>query len=243
MALVSWVRLVPLPQAPSLDTLSSVAMDANSFVELKANPSIPAFRPGDTVRVYAKVIEGDRQRIQAFEGVVLRVRRGGVNSNFTVRRISHGIGVERVFPYFSPLIDKVEVIRVGRVRRAKLYYLRDRVGKAARIKPGSRARFEELTAGRPAAIHEEEQEEAIEQAEEEIVETEAMAEDEEEAVEEAEAAEAAEAVAEPETVAPEAEAAVEEAAVEEPEAEVAEAPEVPAETKPAAEGVGAEEQK
>ena len=122
------------------------------------------------MRVHAKVVEGERERIQMFEGVVIRIRRGGVNSNFTVRRISHGIGVERIFPYFSPLVDKVDVVRVGSVRRAKLYYLRDRVGKAARIKPGSRARFEELTA-LPAAAYEEVEalveEEAI--AEEEAV--------------------------------------------------------------------------
>jgi len=145
-------------------------MKIDSLIDAKPNPKIPAFRPGDTVRVHAKVVEGERERIQMFEGVVIRIRRGGVNSNFTVRRISHGIGVERIFPYFSPLVDKVDVVRVGSVRRAKLYYLRDRVGKAARIKPGSRARFEELTA-LPAAAYEEVEalveEEAI--AEEEAV--------------------------------------------------------------------------
>jgi large subunit ribosomal protein L19 len=132
-------------------------MDANSYVDLKPNPNIPDFRAGDSVRVHAKVVEGDRQRIQVFEGVVIRIRRGGVNSNFTVRRVSHGIGVERVFPYFSPLVDKVEVSRVGRVRRARLYYLRDRVGKAARIKPGSRARFEALTSKGAVMVEEEEE--------------------------------------------------------------------------------------
>jgi len=137
-------------------------MDASSFLELKKNPHIPDFRPGDTVRVHAKVVEGDRERIQSFEGVVIRVRRGGVNSNFTVRRVSHGVGVERVFPYFSPLVDKVEVVRVGRVRRAKLYYLRERVGKAARIKAGARSRFEELTAGVGVMPAEEEEEEVPE---------------------------------------------------------------------------------
>ena len=123
-------------------------MNADSYVDLKPNPKIPDFRSGDAVRVHARVVEGDRERIQVFEGVVIRIRRGGVNSSFTVRRITHGIGVERVFPYYSPLVEKVEVSRVGRVRRARLYYLRDRVGKAARIKPGSRARFEALTAPR-----------------------------------------------------------------------------------------------
>ena len=216
-------------------------MDANSFVELKANPNIPAFRPGDTVRVYAKVIEGDRQRIQAFEGVVLRVKRGGVNSNFTVRRISHGIGVERVFPYYSPLIDKVDVIRVGRVRRAKLYYLRDRVGKAARIKPGSRARFEELTSGRAVIQEEAEEEEAIEQAEEEIVEEEAMAEDEAEAVAEAEgAADSPEAVSAEAGAAEEPVAAAGEEAVESAPAAAGDA-DAEAQGEPVAERAGAEE--
>lgn len=174
--------------------------------------------------MHAKVVEGDRERIQAFEGVVIRIRRGGVNSNFTVRRISHGIGVERIFPYYSPLVDKVDVIRVGNVRRAKLYYLRDRVGKAARIKAGSRARFEELTALPPAAFEEAEaqaEEEAI--AEEEVVEEEVLAEEEaaEEAVPEAEVVEAeAEGTTEAEA---EAEAVAAEAPAEESRAEVEEA--------------------
>jgi large subunit ribosomal protein L19 len=95
---------------------------------------IPAFRPGDTVRVHVKVIEGQRERIQLFEGVVIRRRGSGISETFTVRKISYGVGVERTFPLHSPKIDKIEVVRQGRVRRAKLYYLRDRVGKAARIK-------------------------------------------------------------------------------------------------------------
>ena len=121
-------------------------MDANSYVETKPNRNIPSFRSGDTVRVHVKVVEGERERIQVFEGVVIRKKRGGINSNFTVRRVSHGIGVERVFPYHSPLIARVEVTKVGRVRRARLYYLRERVGKAARIRVGSRERFEDLAA-------------------------------------------------------------------------------------------------
>lgn len=130
-------------------------MDASSYIDAKPNRNIPDFRVGDTVRVSATVVEGDRRRIQAFEGVVIRRKRGGINSNFTVRRVSHGVGVERVFPFFSPLVEKVEVTRVGRVRQARLYYLRDRIGKAARLKAGSRARFEELTA-RPVIEEEEE---------------------------------------------------------------------------------------
>lgn len=119
-------------------------MDASAYVELKPNRNIPAFRVGDTIRVHATVAEGERRRIQVFEGVVLRIKGGGINSSFTVRRVTHNVGIERVFPYYSPLVDKVEVTRVGRVRRARLYYLRERVGKAARLKPGDRARFEEL---------------------------------------------------------------------------------------------------
>jgi large subunit ribosomal protein L19 len=118
---------------------------ADAYVDLKPNKNIPAFRVGDTVKVHATVVEGERRRIQVFEGVVIRIRRGGVNSSFTVRRVSHAVGVERVFPYASPLVEKVEVSRVSSVRRAKLYYLRERVGKAARLKPGARARFEALT--------------------------------------------------------------------------------------------------
>lgn len=131
-------------------------MDAKSYVDLKRNPKIPDFRPGDSVRVHAKVVEGERERIQVFEGVVIRIRTRGAGSSFTVRRVSHGVGVERAFPYHSPLVEKVEVARVGRVRRARLYYLRDRVGKAARIKPGPRSRFEALTA--PGALPEPEPE-------------------------------------------------------------------------------------
>ncbi len=97
--------------------------------------AIPEFGPGDTVRVHAKVVEGTRERIQVFEGVVIRRRAGGINENFTVRRIaSHAVGVERTFLLHSPRIDRLEVIRRGRVRRAKLYYLRGLTGKAARIK-------------------------------------------------------------------------------------------------------------
>jgi large subunit ribosomal protein L19 len=103
-------------------------------VEIKKRPEIKPFRPGDTVRVSAKVVEGERERTQTFEGVVIRSRRAGASSNFTVRRISHGVGVERTFLIHSPRLEKVEVLRAGRVRRAKLYYLRGLTGKAARIK-------------------------------------------------------------------------------------------------------------
>jgi len=95
---------------------------------------IPSFRPGDTLKVHVKVIEGSRERIQLFEGVVIKRRGGGISETFTVRKISYGVGVERTFPVNSPKIDKLEVARRGKVRRAKLYYLRELRGKAARIK-------------------------------------------------------------------------------------------------------------
>ncbi|KKE78352.1 50S ribosomal protein L19 [Oceanobacillus caeni] len=94
----------------------------------------PDFRPGDTVKVHVKVVEGTRERIQVFEGVVIKRQNGGISETFTVRKISYGVGVERTFPVHSPRVDKIEVVRRGVVRRAKLYYLRNLRGKAARIK-------------------------------------------------------------------------------------------------------------
>ena len=99
---------------------------------VKAN--VPVVSAGDSVRVHAKVVEGTRERIQVFEGVVMRVRKGGARADFTVRRLSHGIGVERTFMLNSPRVEKIEVLRHGHVRRAQLYYLRGRVGRAARIR-------------------------------------------------------------------------------------------------------------
>lgn len=95
---------------------------------------IPNFRPGDTVKVHVRVVEGNRERIQVFQGVVIARKGGGTRETFTVRKVSFGVGVERTFPLHSPIIAKIEVVSQGRVRRAKLYYLRDRVGKKARIK-------------------------------------------------------------------------------------------------------------
>ena len=110
-------------------------MEPAQIVKTDANPNIPAFGPGDTVRVNFRIREGDRERIQAFQGVVIRLSNGkGPAANFTVRRISAGIGIERIFPFFSPLIESLEVTRRGSVRRAKLYYLRGLQGRAARIK-------------------------------------------------------------------------------------------------------------
>lgn len=93
----------------------------------------PGFDPGDTVRVHVKVVEGGRERIQVYEGVVTRRRGGGIGETFTVRKISQGVGVERTFPLHSPMVDRIEIVRRGRVRRARLYYLRGRSGKSARI--------------------------------------------------------------------------------------------------------------
>lgn len=108
-------------------------LEQEQIARLVAERPIPDFRPGDTLRVYVRVIEGNRERVQAFEGICIARRNRGINSSFTVRKISYGEGVERVFPLYSPRIDKIEVVRRGRVRRAKLYYLRGRRGKAARI--------------------------------------------------------------------------------------------------------------
>ena len=95
---------------------------------------LPKLEIGDTVRVYVKVVEGNRERLQNFEGIVIKMQGGGIRKTFTVRRISYGVGVERTFPYHSPRIGRIEVVRHGVVRRAKLYYLRERTGKAAKIK-------------------------------------------------------------------------------------------------------------
>ena len=105
-----------------------------SIEQEQLRKDIPQFRPGDTVQVHAKIVEGNRERIQVFEGVVIKRRGGGLRETFTVRRVSYGVGVERTFPIHSPRIDKIVVTRRGKVRRAKLYYLRNLTGKAARIK-------------------------------------------------------------------------------------------------------------
>src|SRR5262245_49416497 len=108
-------------------------IEKEQVATLAKKRKVPEFGPGDTLRVNVKVVEGDRARVQAYEGVCIGRSGGGVNENFTVRKISYGEGVERVFPVHSPLIDSIEVVRRGRVRRAKLYYLRGLRGKAARI--------------------------------------------------------------------------------------------------------------
>lgn len=109
-------------------------MSVASLFEVKPNPNIPALSPGDTVKVNSKIVEGEKERIQVFQGVIIKVRRGGLGASFTVRRVAYGIGIERTFPFHSPLVEKVEVVRQGKVRRAKLYYLRGLSAKASRIK-------------------------------------------------------------------------------------------------------------
>ena len=110
-------------------------MDALKLIsESSMKSEIPAFEVGDTVKVHVRIKEGQKYRIQVFEGTVIAKRHGGIQETFTVRRVAHGCGIERVFPVHSPVVDKVDVVRHGKVRRSKLYYLRDRVGKAAKVK-------------------------------------------------------------------------------------------------------------
>ena len=105
-----------------------------AFTNEQLKKEVPQFNVGDTVRVHNKIVEGTRERIQLFEGTVIANKNGGISETFTVRRVSYGVGVEKTFPLHSPRVEKVEVVRTGKVRRAKLYYLRDRVGKAAKVK-------------------------------------------------------------------------------------------------------------
>ena len=110
-------------------------MDALAWLEKKRlRTDLPDFKVGDRVRVHVNIVEGDRRRIQVFEGIVIRLRRGGLRSSFTVRKVSYGVGVERIFPMHSPIIDQIEVMASSHVRRAKLYFLRSRRGKAARLR-------------------------------------------------------------------------------------------------------------
>ena len=118
--------------------------------KLAASRPVPEFQPGDTLRVGVKVVEGERERVQAFEGVCIARKNSGVNSNFTLRKISYGEGVERIFPLYSPRITAIEVVRRGKVRRAKLYYLRGLTGKAARIQERSREAVAAETPSEPA---------------------------------------------------------------------------------------------
>ncbi|MEJ8474923.1 50S ribosomal protein L19 [Roseibium algae] len=119
-------------------------LDAEEMAKIESKRTLPEFSPGDTVKVNVRVTEGTRTRTQAYEGVCIARSGGGINESFTVRKISYGEGVERVFPIFSPMLEGVEVIRRGKVRRAKLYYLRDRRGKSARIIEATNARARRL---------------------------------------------------------------------------------------------------
>ncbi|CTQ69256.1 MAG: 50S ribosomal protein L19 [Labrenzia sp.] len=122
-------------------------LNAEEMAKIEAQRKLPEFSPGDTVRVLVKVTEGSRTRTQAYEGVCIARSGGGINESFTVRKISYGEGVERVFPIYSPMLEGVEVVRRGKVRRAKLYYLRDRRGKSARITENTNARSKRLNEG------------------------------------------------------------------------------------------------
>jgi large subunit ribosomal protein L19 len=121
----------PAQQPKNLNLIQQ--LEKEQVAKLSAGKEIPDFEPGDTLLVNVKVVEGERSRVQAYEGVCIGRAGGGLNENFTVRKISYGEGVERVFPLYSPMIDSIKVVRRGKVRRAKLYYLRGRRGKAARI--------------------------------------------------------------------------------------------------------------
>ena len=127
-------------------------MNITDIHEVKTNPNIPALAAGDTVRVRQKVVEGEKSRIQVFQGVVIRIHNAGAGTNFTVRRVTSGVGVERTFPIYSPMIDGVEVVRHGKVRRAKLYYLRGLSSRASRIKEKRIEKIgEEITPSEPTA--------------------------------------------------------------------------------------------
>jgi large subunit ribosomal protein L19 len=114
--------------------MEKTMVDVNKIIPDQIKTDIPQFNPGDHIKIYVRVIEGDKERLQPFEGDVINIRGEGINKTFTVRKISSGVGVERIFPMHSPKISKIEVIKKGKVRRAKLYYLRNLSGKAARIK-------------------------------------------------------------------------------------------------------------
>ena len=153
-------------------------MDIASLVEIKQNPKIPDITPGDTVKVSARIVEGGKERIQVFQGVIIKVRRGGAGASFTVRHVAYGIGVERTFPIYSPLVEKVEVVRHGKVRRAKLYYLRGLSSKAARRKikrVDRRTKGVSEAALEPEEVQEEVLGEVQEEVQEEILEEEQAA--------------------------------------------------------------------
>ena len=128
-------------------------LEAEQAAKIEEKRKLPEFQPGDTVRVQVRITEGSRTRVQAYEGVCIARAGAGIHENFTVRKISYGEGVERVFPVYSPLVEAVEVVRRGKVRRAKLYYLRDRRGKSARIVENTSVRARKLNDAEREAIH------------------------------------------------------------------------------------------
>ncbi|QLF68800.1 50S ribosomal protein L19 [Peteryoungia desertarenae] len=130
-------------------------LEAEQVAKIEAKRKLPDFSPGDTLRVNVTVKEGNRTRVQAYEGVCIARSGGGINESFTVRKISYGEGVERVFPVHSPMLESVEIVRRGKVRRAKLYYLRDRRGKSARIVENTNTRARKLNDAERAAVAEE----------------------------------------------------------------------------------------
>lgn len=130
-------------------------LEAEQAARIEAKRKLPEFQPGDTVRVQVRVTEGNRTRVQAYEGVCIARSGSGIHENFTVRKISYGEGVERVFPVYSPLVEAVEIVRRGKVRRAKLYYLRDRRGKSARISENTGVRARKLNDAERAALQQE----------------------------------------------------------------------------------------
>jgi len=132
-------------------------LEQEQIAKLSTGKEIPDFGPGDTVLVNVKVVEGERTRIQAYEGVCIGRAGSGLNENFTVRKISYGEGVERVFPLYSPMIDSIKIVRRGKVRRAKLYYLRDRRGKSARITENTGVRARKLNDAERNALNAERQ--------------------------------------------------------------------------------------
>ena len=138
-----------------MNIIQQLEAEQAAKIEAKRGAPLPKFEAGDTVRVNVRVTEGNRTRVQAYEGVCIARSGGGINESFTVRKISYGEGVERVFPVYSPLVEGVEIVRRGKVRRAKLYYLRDRRGKSARIVENTGTRARKLNDAERAAIAEE----------------------------------------------------------------------------------------
>jgi len=130
-------------------------LEAEQAARIEAKRKLPEFQPGDTLRVQVRVTEGTRTRVQAYEGVCIARSGSGIHESFTVRKISYGEGVERVFPVYSPLVEAVEIVRRGKVRRAKLYYLRDRRGKSARISENTGVRARKLNDAERAALQQE----------------------------------------------------------------------------------------